>query len=583
MTTRLADNIISPLGFNTQQNYQAVKHGCSAVRRYENLWDMEEPFCAALFTEEQKEQISIDGLSLFESLAVRSITDAVNKTNLDISSKNVIFILSTTKANIGLAERNLDDDGIFSPANAAMHIAEHLKLANKPVVVCNACISGLAAIVLAQRMLEAEMADYAVVCGADLQSKFTVQGFHSLLALSQEPCRPFDIDRIGLNLGEAAATIILKRTDQDAKNDEKSWKIGLGAVKNDAYHISAPSKQGDGAREAMKIIIKNSQINEIGFINAHGTATLFNDQMEAVAIKANGMDALPVNALKGYFGHTLGAAGILETVISMAAADDNTIIATKGFNELGVSENIQVVKENTPLSRHAFIKMISGFGGGNAAVLATKRWYHNNATTKINLNVTHRVKMTDNSLEIDGKLIGCQEKGKAMLHELYKTHVNDYPKFYKMDPLAKLGFIAAELLLKKERTDDEHMEKYVEMPKENHSQSRAVILFNHSASVTADRKFIESMNQPDGCFPSPAVFVYTLPNIVTGEIAIRNGYHAETAFYVIDKQDNEIMSNIILTAFSDPDTLSAIAGWIDCTDPDRFVADLCIYEKEIVN
>ena len=299
MTTRLADNIISPLGFNTQQNYQAVKHGCSAVRRYENLWDMEEPFCAALFTEEQKEQISIDGLSLFESLAVKSVTDAVSKTNIDITSKNVIFILSTTKANIGLAERNLDDDGIFSPANAAMHIAEHLKLANKPVVVCNACISGLAAIVLAQRMLESAMADYAVVCGADLQSKFTVQGFHSLLALSQEPCRPFDIDRIGLNLGEAAATIILKRTDQDEKNDEESWKIGLGAVKNDAYHISAPSKQGDGAREAMKIIINNSQINEIGFINAHGTATLFNDQMEAVAIKANGMDALPVNALKG--------------------------------------------------------------------------------------------------------------------------------------------------------------------------------------------------------------------------------------------------------------------------------------------
>ena len=563
----LADNVISPLGFDTRQNYQAVKHGSSAVCRYENLWDMDEPFCAALFTEDKKAKIKIERLTLFESLAVKSITDAISQTEIDITSNKILFILSTTKANINLAEQQPEDDFLFSPAEAAKHIAEHLHLANQPIVVCNACISGLAALILAQRMLENQAAEYAIVCGADLQSRFTVQGFHSLLALSQNPCRPFDIDRIGLNLGEAAATLILKRIEKEEAAAEKSWKLGLGSVKNDAFHISTPSKQADGASEALSHITKYCDINDIGFINAHGTATLFNDQMEAVAIKANGMDSIPVNALKGYFGHTMGAAGILETIISMAAADDTTILATKGFNELGVSEEINVVRDNAPLNKPTFIKMISGFGGGNAAMLATKSIIHNNPTPEINLKASHRVKITENTLEIDGNTVDCVEKGGALLTKLYKQHINDYPKFYKMDPLAKLGFIATELLLKAEGNS-----------KGINSHDRAVVFFNHSSSIAADRKFIGSMNQPDGCFPSPAVFVYTLPNIVTGEIAIRNNYHGETAFYILDKQDNEIMQKIIKTAFMDKEIKSAIAGWIDCPDADHFTADIAIYD-----
>ena len=562
----IANNVISPLGFTTQQNYQAVKRGCSAVCRYENLWDMDEPFCAALFTEEQKTEIGIEGLTLFESLAVRSITDALNKTNIDISSDNVIFILSTTKANTNMVEKEPENDALFSPAEAAKHIADYLCLKTQPIVVCNACISGTSAMVLAQRLLEKNSAEYAVVCGTDLQSRFTVQGFHSLLALSQDPCRPFDIDRIGLNLGEAAATVILKRSDND-NTDEKFWKIGYGAVKNDAYHISSPSKQADGAREAMNLIINNCDINDIGFINAHGTATLFNDQMEAVAISDNGLKTFPVNGLKGYFGHTMGAAGILETIISMAAADDNIILATKGFDELGVSEQINVVKENTSLERQSFIKMISGFGGGNAAILATKTINCETLAKPVHLKASHHVKLTDNSLEIDGKSVDCNAKGGELLTCLYKQHVNDYPKFYKLDTLSKLGFIASELLIKAEG-----------QPKESHLHDRAVILFNRSSSIVADRKFIDSMNRPEGCFPSPAVFVYTLPNIVTGEIAIRNGYHAETAFYILDKPDNETMQKIISASFNDPSTSSAIAGWIDCPSTDHFIADIAIYD-----
>ena len=336
MVFKIADSIISPLGETTRENYLAVKAGEAKLCRYEHHWQIPEPFTASLLTEEQNQRLKTEGLTRFEAMAYHSIVGALRQTNLDVKAKNVVLILSTTKGNIELlAEQPADKSPIY-PGTAAQHIADKLGITTTPITVCNACISGVSAIILALRLLEAQCYDYAIVCGADTQNPFTISGFQSLKAVSDEACKPFDLERTGLNLGEAAATLVL--------------------------HISSPSKNGEGARLALAAITEGEAAEGLAFINAHGTATMFNDQMESVAIERAGLNETPVNAYKGYFGHTLGAAGVLETILSMAAADDHTILGTRGFEERGVSGKIKLSNQNAATNGQQFIKMISGFG-----------------------------------------------------------------------------------------------------------------------------------------------------------------------------------------------------------------------------
>ena len=161
------------------------------------------------------------------------------------------------------------------------------------------------------------------------------------------------------------------------------------------------------------------------------------------------------------------------------------------------------------------------------------------------------------------------EQGNAMLTELYRAHVGDYPKFFKMDTLCKLGFVASEMLLK-----DEGQERFV--PRED----RAVVLFNRTASLQADTNYQSTIQDPENFFPSPAAFVYTLPNIVTGEIAIRNKYFGETSFIVVESCDAQIMARQLMNAFRDPMTQSILGGWLDCTDENHFEARLFLIEKQ---
>ena len=365
MTYKIADNILSPLGETTQQNYEAVKAGRSALERHDQRWALPEPVTASLFSEEQERRFTINGLSRFQSMVVTSIRQALSQTTLDVSQPNVVLVLSTTKADVELlTSPSQGGIGEMTPADSAQRIASEIGFTTQPIVVCNACISGLSALILANRLLDDGQYDYAVVCGADSQSRFIVSGFQSLKALSTEPCRPFDMERIGLNLGEAAATMILSRQAEP----DAVWTIGNGAVRNDACHISNPVKTGEGSFRALTAAIGDHSLEEIAFVNAHGTATIFNDQMESVAIDRAGLSAVPVNGYKGYYGHTMGAAGVLETILSMAAIDDHTILGTRGFEELGVSGKIHLSADNQSTDKTAFVKMLSGFGGCNAAV-----------------------------------------------------------------------------------------------------------------------------------------------------------------------------------------------------------------------
>lgn len=576
MVSVLADNVISPLGETSEENYQAVKEGKSAIRAYAPMTaGIPNGFVASLLSSD------------FEELAFRSAQKAIDASGINISSTRTVFILSSTKGAIEKLGQT-EDDKLYL-GNIAQRIATRLGIQLSPIVVCNACISGLAAMILASRLLVSKKYDYAVVCGADCPGRFIISGFQSLNAMSAFSCQPFDIERQGLNLGEAAATVVLGReiTTKSVNNGcrKQVWQIGHGYIKNDAYHISTPSKTAEGLYEALLETMNGIDKRNIAFVNAHGTATLFNDQMEAIAIHRAELQDIPVNALKGYVGHTLGAAGIMETILCMKAIDDHIILGTRGYEEVGVSGRIQLSSKHHSTIKTSFIKQLSGFGGCNATLYARSVRVgpqgfsdcdtSGSMSTSISSCVRkgHRVHITPQGIWLDGKVFAIDKEGKqsSLLTALYKQIMGNYPKYYKMDGLCRLGFVASELLLKAERDEGSFTE--------DTNKTRAIVFFNRSSSIASDKKYLASIVEKDNYFPSPSVFVYTLPNIVTGEIAIRNGYHGETSFYILPHKNELLMQDIIETTFMDEQTTSVLTGWLDYEDSEHFEADLYIAYK----
>lgn len=326
----IGHSIISPLGEGSQANVQAVRAGRSGLKLHTDRFADVEPFCASLFDTPQE----------FVPLCVRSVEDALDMDNSHLplaigSLPETIFILSTTKGD------NLD---LLTPAQA---IAQHFGNPNPPIVVSNACTSGVCAQITAKRLLDAGMYRHAIVIGCDLQTRFIVSGFQSFKALSPKPCRPFSPDRQGLNLGEAAAAIIYSN-QQSAISNRPSWILEAGSIHNDANHLSAPSRTGEGAYRCLTDVMAGVTPEDIDLIGVHGTGTLYNDEMETIAIARAGLQDVPKSVLKPFFGHTMGAAGIVETIIGMME-----------------------VKSQKPKAKSQMIKMLSGFGGVNAAIRLT--------------------------------------------------------------------------------------------------------------------------------------------------------------------------------------------------------------------
>jgi len=537
----VATNIISPLGFTTEENYQAVLAGRSALKRYAGLWGLPEPFAASLFNEEQKATLALEGYTFFEALAIRSIRKALTYTSLGNDCSRIVLILSTTKGNIeSLGEAR------YYPSEAAQRIAEAIGLTTKPIVVCNACVSGLSAQLLANRLLSANVYDYAIVVGAEVQSKFIVSGFQSLKAVSEEPCRPFDIERNGLNPGEAAATIVFARNA-----DGERWCLMNGATCNDAYHNVSPSPQGEGLTNAINAVMKGRDKSLLATVCAHGTATLYNDQMESVAIHRAGLTDVPLSALKGNFGHTMGAAGVLETILTMIATQDGLVLPSKGFAELGVSKEVNISSEPQKTDKRSFLKLMSGFGGCNVAAFYVR------TTDKKQETTSHITLAKANTIRLSS------EDGTS-LTDIYKQEIGNYPKFYKMDILSRLAFVTTELLRKGPHTTD-------------NGQQTPIILFNHSSSVVADRQFLDTIKDAEDFFPSPSVFVYTLPNITTGEVAIRHHLCGETSFYILPDKDEALMKQILEASLAGTSATSVISGWIDAESETSYECELSVY------
>jgi len=366
----LSDHIFSPLGISSEENYRAIISGKSGIQKIDNLQLWREPFYGAAFSENQKallvEQVDSKKYSLLESAMIYSISQAIKSAEVNFSDGQTQLIITTTKGNVDLLQSEASQPKRALLGSLNENISSYFGLVKPALLVSNACISGLMGIILGARMISAGHCKRVVVCGGDLLTRFTLSGFQSFMAVSPEPCKPFDANRTGISLGEAVGTVVM------AKSEDKSLPVYIsGASANDANHISGPSRNGEGLFLSVQCALQG--INAIpGMISAHGTATPFNDEMEAQAFNRCGLQNIPVHSLKGNYGHTLGAAGLIETIVGLHAMLAGKILPSMAYQNHGVTLPLNVSKAVEDADYQYFLKTSSGFGGCNAAALFSK-------------------------------------------------------------------------------------------------------------------------------------------------------------------------------------------------------------------
>jgi 3-oxoacyl-[acyl-carrier-protein] synthase-1 len=379
-------NCVTPLGFDISSNWNALLEGRSGVALHKII-ENQEPFYASMIDSEKLEkefnrffdsaQNDNTSFTRLEKMFLLSLTPLVERHNI---TDETAFILSTTKGNISLL-KNQDTlpKGVFL-SSLAQKIADFFGFKTKPIVVSNACVSGVMAIAVAKNMIQAGKYKNAFVVAGDEISEFVISGFNSFQAIGTEICKPYDKNRDGINIGEATAAVYItghceEQSDEAiSKNEKFSFKVLGDSAINDANHISGPSRTGDGLFASINTAMTEAQVSaeQIDFISAHGTATIYNDEMEAIAFNRMELQNVPLNSMKGYYGHCLGASGLLESIISMESALNNTLIPSKNFKETGTSQPLNIIKENQPAEIKYILKTASGFGGCNAAIVFEK-------------------------------------------------------------------------------------------------------------------------------------------------------------------------------------------------------------------
>lgn len=367
-------NCITPLGFDVESNIEAILRGDSGIQLHNDISLMPVPFYGSVINDEKINsafsKISTETkYSRLEKMMILALEPIIKNSEIELNSKTA-FILSTTKGNVTALAN--DSEESFNNAHLdvlAKNISDFFGFQTQPIVVSNACVSGILAVSIAKRMIQSELYDNIFVVAGDEVSEFVLSGFNAFQAMSDLPCKPYSKNRTGVSLGEAAAAVLVSA---EAKN-AKIKVIGDSSI-NDANHISGPSRTGEGLFRSIQNALKEAQIeaDKLDYISAHGTATPFNDEMEAIALSRLGLQNVPVNSLKGFYGHTLGASGLLETVIAIESANQNMLFESKGFDEIGVSESINVIEKNEEATIDYFLKTASGFGGCNTAVVFEK-------------------------------------------------------------------------------------------------------------------------------------------------------------------------------------------------------------------
>ena len=483
----------------------------------------------------------IDGYTRFESLLIGEIAEVLSQSALSLAEGDVQLVISTTKGNVELLAEDCEEvaDGAFLYASAEK-IASYFGAVKAPIVVSNACISGLSALVVAKQHIASGKCRHAVVVGGDVLSQFITSGFASFKSISAKPCRPYDAERDGLTLGEAAGAVVL--TSDVELADEMQVRVAGGAISNDANHISGPSRTGDGLYYAIRNAMAEAGVKseEIGFVNTHGTATRFNDEMESKAVAWAELCNTPLNSLKGYIGHTLGASGIVEAILCIEQLREGRIFGTAGFVSSDTPHELQLSALEQPITKRCCVKTASGFGGCNAAIVLDAE--EREVSTEVSPHKA--VKVAEYALP------KSEEPFAEFIRAEFKTFGESNMKFYKMSDMSKGLYVAVEHLLANGGFDN------VEPTR------RAIILANRASSLDADVVHQQILNQhnPEGA--SPAAFVYTLANVAAGEMCIRHKIQGENTFF-IEHEESGFVEHYAEELIECDCADAVICGWCD--------------------
>ncbi|HBI01241.1 MAG TPA: beta-ketoacyl-[acyl-carrier-protein] synthase family protein [Flavobacterium sp.] len=386
--------IISSIGNSVEENFQSLKSGKIGISTIENLETIHKEVIKVgeikLTNQQLAQKLNLsedNNFSRTTLLGAIAVCEAIENANIsNINDCRSGFISATSVGGMDLNEKyfyeyfkdestrrflNSHDAG-----DSSHQIADYIGLKGMVTTVSTACSSAANAIMLGCRLIQSGQLDRVIVGGTDALAKFTINGFKTLMILSDTYNTPFDNDRKGLNLGEAAAFLVLESDEIVQKNNKKvlAYVSGFGNA-NDAFHQTASSENGEGAFLAMQKAFKlaNLQPEDIDYINAHGTATPNNDLSEGRAILRIFKDSVPdFSSTKAFTGHTLAAAAAIEAVYSVLALQHNLVFQNMNFKK--PMEEFNLIPQTTLKEKNInhVLSNSFGFGGNCSTVLFSK-------------------------------------------------------------------------------------------------------------------------------------------------------------------------------------------------------------------
>ena len=459
-------------------------------------------------------------------------------------------------------------------------IAEQFGVGGLISTVSTACSSSLNSIMFGSRLIKSGKTKKAIVGGTDSLSKFTLNGFNTLMILDKGHCRPFDISRTGLNLGEGAAYLILEEKESALKARKTIYaEITAYSNANDAHHQTASSDNGEGPYLAMKKAIDMAGLNvdDISYINAHGTGTDNNDLTESIAIKRLfGDNYPPFSSTKAYTGHTLGAAGVIETVFSILAMQNKLAFPNINFKNSIKETNLIPVKELLKLEncKHVITNSF-GFGGNDSSLIISK--LNDDITaqlpikndTKIYINAAASVSPQQSlgKVNFDEEV----EEIESNYLEIKKPNYREFidPKVLRrMSKIVRMGIVASKTALKQV----------------NINRPDAIITATGMGCQADTEKFLNAMLENNEGLLTPTSFIQSTHNTVGGAVALGQKNHNYNLTYVhrtfsfetaltdtamLLKETNA--ENILLGGFDEVTQES----WLIKTKIDYFKAEAC--------
>lgn len=388
--------IVSALGIGTTTQLKALRSGNTGLKHSSHLRSLhksafpfgEVPYDTNSLLERvsEKEHLLSSRLQALGALALEEALQQAGRAEGGIRQG---FINATTVGGMtDIEDRYFDliqpdhveEDATWASgldcATGTEHLAKQFGLTNFMTTISTACSSSANAIQYGARLLNQGVLDRVICGGVDSLTRFTVNGFNSLKNLDRELCKPFDANRNGLNLGEGAAYLVLETAATLQKTGNKPLACLTGFSNfNEAFHPTAPSPEGLGAFEAMKRAVERATLQplDISYINAHGTATLNNDESEGRAIRRLfGQSVPPFTSTKVYTGHTLAASGAIEAVFSVLSLMHQEIYPALHFNVPIPEVNLIPVQQYEQTTLSHILSNSFGFGGNNASLIFSR-------------------------------------------------------------------------------------------------------------------------------------------------------------------------------------------------------------------